>query len=67
LDQDGKNAIEKGARMEELSVVGKSVKRKDGRVKEETFSSQRVTVGFIEPHFCIAEVDPTDWILCDGY
>ena len=32
-------------------------------VREETFSSQRVTVGFIEPHACLAEVDPTGRIL----
>jgi CO/xanthine dehydrogenase Mo-binding subunit len=32
-------------------------------MREETFSSQRVTVGFIEPHACLAEVDPTGRIL----
>jgi CO/xanthine dehydrogenase Mo-binding subunit len=41
---------------------------KDGdHIREETFTSQRVTVGFIEPHACTAEVDPTGRILCDGY
>ena len=28
-------------------------------IKEERFSSQRVTVGFIEPHACLAEMDPS--------
>ncbi|MGD9032965.1 MAG: xanthine dehydrogenase family protein molybdopterin-binding subunit [Desulfobacteraceae bacterium] len=35
-------------------------------IREETFSSQRVTVGFIEPHACLAEVDPTGRILLQG-
>lgn len=35
-------------------------------IREETFSSQRVTVGFIEPHACLAEVDPTGRILFQG-
>ncbi|MBN1101974.1 MAG: molybdopterin-dependent oxidoreductase [Deltaproteobacteria bacterium] len=35
-------------------------------IKEETFSSQRVTVGFIEPHACLAEVDPTGRVLLQG-
>ncbi len=35
-------------------------------VREETFSSQRVTVGFIEPHACLAEVDPTGRVLLQG-
>lgn len=35
-------------------------------IKEETFSSQRVTVGFIEPHACIAEVDPSGRVLLQG-
>jgi CO/xanthine dehydrogenase Mo-binding subunit len=34
--------------------------------REETFSSQRVTVGFIEPHACLAEVDPTGRVLLQG-
>jgi 4-hydroxybenzoyl-CoA reductase subunit alpha len=32
-------------------------------IREETFSSQRVAVGFIEPHACLAEVDPTGRVL----
>jgi CO/xanthine dehydrogenase Mo-binding subunit len=35
-------------------------------VKEETFSSQRVAVGFIEPHACLAEVDATGRVLLQG-
>ena len=35
-------------------------------IREEEFSSQRVTVGFIEPHACLAEVDPTGRILLQG-
>jgi 4-hydroxybenzoyl-CoA reductase subunit alpha len=35
-------------------------------IREETFTSQRVTVGFIEPHACLAEVDPTGRILLQG-
>ncbi len=35
-------------------------------IKEETFSSQRVAVGFIEPHACLAEVDSTGRVLLQG-
>ena len=35
-------------------------------IREETFSSQRVSVGFIEPHACLAEADPTGKILLQG-
>ncbi len=35
-------------------------------IREETFSSQRVSVGFIEPHACLAEVDPTGRVLLQG-
>jgi 4-hydroxybenzoyl-CoA reductase subunit alpha len=35
-------------------------------IKEESFSSQRVTVGFIEPHACLAEMDPSGRILLQG-
>ena len=35
-------------------------------IREETFNSQRVTVGFIEPHACLAEVDPTGRVLLQG-
>jgi CO/xanthine dehydrogenase Mo-binding subunit len=35
-------------------------------IKEETFSSHRVTVGFIEPHACLAEVDATGRVLLQG-
>ena len=35
-------------------------------IKEETFSSQRVTVGFIEPHACLAEMDATGRVLLQG-
>jgi len=35
-------------------------------VREEKFSSQRVAVGFIEPHACLAEVDATGRILLQG-
>lgn len=34
--------------------------------REETFSSQRVSVGFIEPHACLAEVDPTGRVVFQG-
>ena len=39
-------------------------------LKEETFSSQRVTVGFIEPHACLAEVRKAivgNLCRCTGY
>ena len=35
-------------------------------IKEETFTSQRVSVGFVEPHACLAEVDPTGRVLLQG-
>ncbi len=35
-------------------------------VREEKFSSQRVAVGFIEPHACLAEVDATGRVLLQG-
>ena len=35
-------------------------------VREERFSSQRVTVGFIEPHACLAEVDSSGRVLLQG-
>jgi CO/xanthine dehydrogenase Mo-binding subunit len=35
-------------------------------IKEETFSSQRVSVGFIEPHACLADVDATGRVLLQG-
>jgi 4-hydroxybenzoyl-CoA reductase subunit alpha len=35
-------------------------------IREEEFSTQRVTVGFIEPHACLAEVDPTGRVLLQG-
>jgi CO/xanthine dehydrogenase Mo-binding subunit len=35
-------------------------------IKEETFSSHRVSVGFIEPHACLAEVDATGRFLLQG-
>jgi 4-hydroxybenzoyl-CoA reductase subunit alpha len=35
-------------------------------IREEAFSSQRVSVGFIEPHACLAEVDPAGRILLQG-
>jgi CO/xanthine dehydrogenase Mo-binding subunit len=35
-------------------------------IREETFTSQRVSVGFIEPHACLAEVDPTGRTLLQG-
>ena len=35
-------------------------------IKEEQFSSQRVAVGFIEPHACLAEVDATGRVLLQG-
>jgi CO/xanthine dehydrogenase Mo-binding subunit len=35
-------------------------------VREERFSSQRVAVGFIEPHACLAEVDATGRVLLQG-
>jgi CO/xanthine dehydrogenase Mo-binding subunit len=34
--------------------------------KEETFSSHRTSVGFIEPHACLAEVDATGRVLLQG-
>jgi CO/xanthine dehydrogenase Mo-binding subunit len=45
--------------------VEKGFKEAD-HIREETFSSQRVTVGFIEPHACLAEVDPTGRVLLQG-
>jgi CO/xanthine dehydrogenase Mo-binding subunit len=35
-------------------------------VREEKFSSQRVTVGFVEPHACLAEVDNSGRVLLQG-
>jgi CO/xanthine dehydrogenase Mo-binding subunit len=35
-------------------------------IREEKFSSQRVSIGFIEPHACLAEVDGTGRILMQG-
>jgi len=35
-------------------------------IREEKFSSQRVSVGFVEPHACLAEVDPSGRILLQG-
>ncbi|MBW2063463.1 MAG: molybdopterin-dependent oxidoreductase [Deltaproteobacteria bacterium] len=35
-------------------------------IREETFKSQRVTVGFVEPHACLAEVDASGRILFQG-
>jgi CO/xanthine dehydrogenase Mo-binding subunit len=35
-------------------------------IKEETFSSHRTSVGFIEPHACLAEVDATERVLLQG-
>jgi 4-hydroxybenzoyl-CoA reductase subunit alpha len=35
-------------------------------IREESFSSQRVTVGFIEPHACLAEADSSGRILLQG-
>ncbi|MCX8021975.1 MAG: xanthine dehydrogenase family protein molybdopterin-binding subunit [Syntrophorhabdaceae bacterium] len=35
-------------------------------IREERFSSQRVAVGFIEPHACLAEVDASGRILLQG-
>ncbi len=35
-------------------------------IREEKFSSQRVAVGFIEPHACLAEVDATGRVLLQG-
>jgi len=35
-------------------------------IKEESFTSQRTSVGFIEPHACLAEVDPTGRVLLQG-
>ncbi len=40
--------------------------READHIREETFSSQRVTIGFIEPHACLAEVDPTGRVLFQG-
>ena len=35
-------------------------------IREDNFSSQRVAVGFIEPHACLAEVDATGRVLLQG-
>lgn len=35
-------------------------------IREQEFTSQRVTVGFIEPHACLAEVDNSGRILLQG-
>ena len=35
-------------------------------IREETFTSQRTTVGFIEPHACLAEIDSTGRVLLQG-
>ncbi len=40
--------------------------RQSDYIKEEKFSSQRVAVGFIEPHACLAEVDATGRVLLQG-
>jgi CO/xanthine dehydrogenase Mo-binding subunit len=40
--------------------------KKADYIKEEKFSSQRVAVGFIEPHACLAEVDSTGRVLLQG-
>ena len=45
--------------------VDKGFKEAD-YVREETFSSQRVSVGFIEPHACLAEVDNSGRVLLQG-
>ncbi len=45
--------------------VDKGFKEAD-LVLEETFTSQRVTVGFIEPHACLAEVDHSGRVLLQG-
>ena len=45
--------------------VEKGFKEAD-HIREETFNSQRVTVGFIEPHACLAEVDATGRVLLQG-
>jgi CO/xanthine dehydrogenase Mo-binding subunit len=45
--------------------VGKGFQEAD-YIREETFSSQRVSVGFIEPHACLAEVDPSGRVLLQG-
>lgn len=45
--------------------VEKGFKESD-YVREEKFTSQRVTVGFIEPHACLAEVDNSGRVLLQG-
>lgn len=40
--------------------------RESDYTREEKFSSQRVTVGFIEPHACLAEVDNSGRVLLQG-
>jgi CO/xanthine dehydrogenase Mo-binding subunit len=45
--------------------VEKGVKEAE-YIKEETFTSHRVSVGFIEPHACLAEVDATGRVLLQG-
>jgi len=45
--------------------VEKGFKEAD-HIREETFTSQRVTVGFIEPHACLAEFDSTGRVLLQG-
>ncbi len=45
--------------------VEKGFKEAD-HIREETFTSQRTTVGFIEPHACLAEVDSTGRVLLQG-
>ena len=45
--------------------VEKGFKEAD-HIREEIFSSQRTTVGFIEPHACLAEVDSTGRVLLQG-
>ncbi len=45
--------------------VDKGFKEAD-HIREETFSSQRVTVGFVEPHACLAEVDANGRVLLQG-
>ncbi|MBW2029738.1 MAG: molybdopterin-dependent oxidoreductase [Deltaproteobacteria bacterium] len=40
--------------------------KKADYIRKETFTSQRVTVGFIEPHACLAEVDPSGRVLFQG-
>jgi 4-hydroxybenzoyl-CoA reductase subunit alpha len=45
--------------------VEKGFKEAD-HIREETFTSQRATVGFIEPHACLAEFDSTGRVLLQG-